>query len=178
MKHRATVRSRGFDSHQNCHLCKKKKPLPSCSTGTGRAEKGGEKESHSLSTALLQKHSGAQGCCCLPTFGDAAHLVGVPLFDACAPGPTQKPPASSLCPLLPWLLAAEVGSTHSLRCPLPWAPLGRHCRRIPVSVSRGQCRLSAATSAFCCLSSPAFSRLQVTASQGALKVLCSHFLLL
>lgn len=104
--------------------------------------------------------------------------MGVLLFDTCAPAPTQKPPASSLCPLLLWLPAAEVGSTCSICCPLPWAPLGRHCRRIPVSVSRGQCRISAATSAFCCLPSPAFSRLQVTASQGALKVLCSHFLLL
>lgn len=126
---------------------------------------------------------------CQPSLRLLTYLAGVAPFHACSrtvffptPRLPKSSPASSLHPLHPWHSLApgcrRGGSASSRSCPLPRAPLGRRCRSFPAGASRGQCGLNAATSAFCCLPSPAFGRLQVTASQGALKVLCSHFLLL
>lgn len=98
-----------------------------------------------------------------------------------SPAPQELPsitPAPFTPLALPGRWLPTRGSASSPSCPLPRAPLGRRCSSFPAGASRGQCELNAATSAFCCLPSPAFGWLQVTASQGALKVLCSNFLLL
>lgn len=81
----------------------------------------------------------------------------------------------SLSPCAP--LAAGSGTGElSLSCALPGAPLGRCCQgsqRVRVEDSAG---LVQPHLLFAASPSPAFGRLQVTASQGSLKVLCSHFL--
>lgn len=124
-------------------------------------------------TPVPKHHSAPEAKMCpgmleAPALGESSHLVGIPPFSTCRrtvpsrfPGPLRAPQPQPLPSAPP-------------SCRLPRAPraavlAGFQRVRVGDSVALVQPHLLFAASP-----SPAFSRLQVTASQ-ALKELCSHF---
>lgn len=169
LEHPATTSSRGFDCHT---ITDKKKVFPAARQMLER------QKTHPSSRAQLSPGGKADAGSPHPWWG---LLVGIPPAEEPFfpfPRSSESCPASApaLCSPGRWQWHSWAVSELSLSCPLPGAPLGRCSRgsqRVRVEDREG---LVQPHLLFAASPSPAFGRLQVTASQGSLKVLCSHFL--
>lgn len=165
LEHPATTSSRAL----HWHTITDKKRVPSCQADVWKAENPPQFPS-------TAQPRGQSWCWWLRILGEVSwwesHLQEN--HSSHFPGPLR---AAQPQPL-PWApLAAGSGTGElSLSCPLPGAPLGRCCPGSQRVRGEDSAALVQPHLLFAASPSPAFGRLQVTASQGSLKVLCSHFL--